>query len=89
MTIIDRVKKLLRQGEGIRIEYKEAKNQLPGDTFDTICAFLNHDGGDLILGVSNNGDVIGANDDSVDKLKRDLVNQSNNTNKGNTPSKLH
>jgi len=82
---MDRIKNLIKQGEGIRIEFKEAKNQLPTDTFDTICAFLNRDGGDLLLGVNDKGDIIGINDDSIDKIKRDLVNQSNNTNKLNPP----
>ena len=83
MTSIDRVKKLLKKGEGIRIEYKEARSQLPRDTFETICAFLNRDGGDLFLGVNDSGGFVGVDEGSIDKLKRDLVNQSNNPNKIN------
>jgi len=82
---IDHIKKLLEKGEGIRIEYKKAKGQLPKDTFDTICSYLNRDGGDLFLGVDDKGKVVGIEEGSIEKLKKDLVNQSNNTDKLNPP----
>lgn len=79
MTNVERIQKLLKEGEGIRIEYKEARTQLPSNTFETICAFLNRDGGDLLLGVDDDTNVQGVDDGKVEKLKRDLVNQSNNS----------
>ena len=36
---------ILTAGEGISIEFKEAKNSLPKNVFATICAFLNSEGG--------------------------------------------
>ena len=85
MISIDRIKRLLKKGEGLHTEYKEARNRLPANTFDTICAFLNRDGGDLLLGVDDSGNVLGVDKDIIDKLKRDLVSQSNNPDKLNPP----
>jgi len=48
---IERVRRLLRQREDIRLEFKEAKAELPETLFETICAMLNRDGGDILLGV--------------------------------------
>lgn len=36
--------KTLDQGEGIRIEFKEAQNGVPSSFYDTICSFLNREG---------------------------------------------
>jgi predicted HTH transcriptional regulator len=48
------IKKLIRNGEGISVEFKECRNKLNKDVFESICAFLNRNGGDLILGVNDN-----------------------------------
>ncbi len=53
------IKKLIRKGEGIFIEFKECRNKLNKDVFESICAFLNRNGGDLILGVNDSGKITG------------------------------
>jgi ATP-dependent DNA helicase RecG len=55
----ERIKQLLQQPEGLRLEFKEAKAALPSNLFETICAFLNRSGGDILLGVADDGTVIG------------------------------
>jgi len=55
---IERAKKLLKQNEGISLEFKESKSALPSSLFETICAMLNRNGGDIFLGVKNNGEII-------------------------------
>lgn len=52
---IERVRRLLRQREDICLEFKEAKVELPETLFETICAMLNRDGGDILLGVDDAG----------------------------------
>lgn len=42
---------MLIEKESIHLEFKEAKLALPGNLFETICAMLNRDGGDIVLGV--------------------------------------
>ena len=46
--------------ETLEIEFKSDKNKLPdSDLIDAVVAFANTNGGDLYLGVEDNGDVTG------------------------------
>ena len=71
--------------EDLHTEFKEAKNELPKDLFDTICAFLNTDGGTVYLGIKDDGQIVGIDDDAVSDLKIDIANLSNNDQKLNPP----
>ena len=82
---IELVKRLLRQRESIRLEFKEARAGLPEPLFETICAMLNRDGGDILLGVADDGTVRGIDPSQVETLKTNLVNLSNNTQKLDPP----
>lgn len=82
---IEIVNKLLQQKEGIRLEFKEAKQALPSNLFETICAMLNREGGDILLGVEDNGTVVGVEKAKADALRSDLVNLSNNPQKLDPP----
>jgi ATP-dependent DNA helicase RecG len=75
--------RLLQQGEGISIEFKQARRGLPRDVFESVCAFLNRQGGHLILGASNDGKPTGVEEGEADHLQRDFAALSNN------PTKLH
>ena len=55
------------------------------DVYKTICAFLNRNGGDLILGVKNNGEIVGIELEAVDQIKKDIVTTINNPQKLNPP----
>ena len=72
---------ILSQGEGISIELKKAKNKLPKTLFETICAFLNRNGGVILLGISNDQQVEGVNPQLADQMIKELVNLSNNPQK--------
>ena len=45
---MDVIKKIA-DGENITTEFKECRNRLPKNLFETICAFLNRMGGDIFL----------------------------------------
>ena len=81
----ERIKRLLKEKENIHLEFKEATIALPGNLFETICAMLNRDGGDIFLGVDDNGNVLGVDDNAVSKMITDLVNLSNNPQKLDSP----
>ena len=57
----ERIKDLLRKGEGLAIEFKRCAGKIEHDVFESICAFLNRFGGDVLLGVENDGTVVGVN----------------------------
>ena len=86
--MINKIKSVIAKGEGLSIEFKQAHDTLPANTFETVCAFLNRMGGDLLLGVRDNGIVSGIAPDKIEKLKVDLVNLSNNPNKLDPPFML-
>lgn len=83
---------ILEEGEGISIEFKRCGN-LPGaDTFETICAFANRQGGNIFLGVIDADDsgtgapeVIGVNPDKVTEIGRNIANCLNNPKLFNAP----
>ena len=74
---------IIHQGEGVNIEFKKAENALPKNLFDTVCAFLNHSGGSIILGVDDNKNVLGVNQLVVEQLCKEISTLSNNSNKLN------
>ena len=63
-SVETRYKSLIVQGEGISTEFKECKDALPKSIFETLCSFLNRFGGDIFLGVADDGTIIG-----IDKEK--------------------
>ena len=81
----ERVEKLLLQKENIRLEFKQSQHDLPANLFETICAMLNREGGDVLLGAANDGTIIGVEEARVETLKANLVNLSNNAQKIDPP----
>lgn len=86
---IERVKRLLKQKEDMRLEFKEAVSALPGNLFESICAMLNCDGGDILLGVNNSGKITGVQEPQVPTMVDNLVNLSNNQQKLDPPFILY
>lgn len=80
MTIAD-IKKILAAGESITVEFKESKTELNKAVYESVCGMLNRLGGHLLLGVKNNGDVVGIDPACVDKIKKNFVTSINNPDK--------
>jgi len=64
------LKTLIKQGEGISVEFKECRRTRNRDVYKTVCAFLNRHGGTLLLGVADVGEVIGVDPVSVEQIKK-------------------
>ena len=76
----EEIKRQLRLGEDSRWEFKEVRfagnvpKQPSRDDFaDEFAAFANTDGGVLLCGVTNAGDVVGMSREQMDELERLLV----------------
>lgn len=82
---VEIVTRLLKQKEDIRLEFKEAGMALPSNLFETVCAMLNREGGDILLGTDDKGNIIGIDRSKIELLKTDLVNLSNNPQKLDPP----
>lgn len=57
MTAAD-IEQLIRNGESERLEFKKSTGQLHRAA-ETLCAFLNGDGGQVLIGVSPSGKIVG------------------------------
>lgn len=80
--------KILNQGEGIRIEFKEAQQGVPDSFYDTVVSFLNREGGVILLGVTDSGNVLGLGLQNLMNLKQDIVTALNNPDVLNPPFPL-
>jgi len=67
------IEHILKKGEGISVEFKRAEKEMPKSLFETICAFLNRSGGIILLGVSDDGTVLGVQEDVAEKLKKNCT----------------
>jgi len=76
---------LIEKGEGITIEFKESKEDVNKDIYETICAFLNRSGGHILLGVNNKGKILGISPKSLLKMKKEITTTVNNPQKINPP----
>jgi len=78
---IEKLRELLNGGEGLTVEFKQSKIKLNKDVFESVCAFLNRNGGHLFLGVKDNGSVTGVDREAVETLKKNFVTSMNNPQK--------
>nr|WP_314406830.1 RNA-binding domain-containing protein [uncultured Gemella sp.] len=83
--MIDEIKKLIQNGEKIDVEFKESKNALTKDVFDTVCSFNNRNGGHILLGVNDKSEIVGISEDKVDKVIKEFTTAINNPQKMNPP----
>ena len=75
----EELKQITSQREKRTIEYKEAWSELPSNLFETICAFLNRDGGVIVLGAHDDGTITnGVNPRAIDQMCKNIANISNN-----------
>jgi ATP-dependent DNA helicase RecG len=79
---------LIKQGEGISVEFKECRHSLNRDVYETVCAFLNRHGGNLLLGVGDASTVTGVDLGHMEQIKKDFVTAINNPQKINPPAYL-
>ena len=53
-----KLESLVKNGESLNLEFKTSTSQLK-NTLETVCAYLNGKGGTVLIGVKNNGEMIG------------------------------
>ena len=71
---------ILASGESSSVEFKRCGGLPEDDVYETICSFGNRYGGNIFLGVLNDGTVEGVNPKRVDEIQRNLVNRVCNPN---------
>ena len=76
---------IIKNGEGLKIEFKEATTDIPKSIYETVCSFSNTCGGIILLGISDSGRIIGVPANNIDKYKKAFVTTINNLAKINPP----
>ena len=77
----EHIRKLLSEGEGLTVEFKKCVKELSNSVFETVCSFSNRFGGHLLLGVEDDGTVIGVNPASAPGMKKNFANMLHNPQK--------
>ena len=85
----EKLKSILVEKEGTRIEFKKSQTELARTLYESVCAFLNRRGGEIILGVDDNGLIVGIQPDCVQKQLDILSKDMNNPQLFNPLCYLH
>lgn len=65
MTALE-IESLLAKGENVRLEFKKSETgEIPKTIYDTVCSFLNREGGTILVGVDDSGNITGVPEDTI------------------------
>ncbi len=64
---------ILSIGETIAVEFKRAGDGIENDTYETVCSFLNRFGGDIFLGVEDDGNVRGISSNATSDMIKNFI----------------
>ena len=64
---------ILTVGETIAVEFKRCGNGIDSDTYETVCSFLNRFGGDIFLGVLDDGTVLGVPEKAAPDMVKNFI----------------
>ena len=63
---------ILTIGETVVVEFKRCGNGIESDTYETVCSFLNRFGGDIFMGVLDDGTVVGVPEKAAPDMVKKL-----------------
>lgn len=72
------LRQILAIGETIAVEFKRCGNGIQNDTFESVCAFLNRFDGDLLLGVLDDGTVMGVPENAASDMVKHFIRSVSN-----------
>lgn len=67
------IKSILEIGETVAVEFKRCGNGIGNDVYESVCSFLNRFGGDLFMGVLDDGTVIGVSEKSAPDMVKNFI----------------
>ena len=67
------MKTILEIGETIAVEFKRCGNGIESDVYETVCSFLNRFGGDIFLGVLDDGTVSGVPEKQAPDMVKNFI----------------
>ena len=78
MLSTDKIKYLLSHGENKQVEFKKCTDKVSASVYETVCSFLNAEGGYIFLGVDDDGTILGINPKCVTDITKSIINTLNN-----------
>lgn len=64
---------ILTIGETVVVEFKRCGNGIESDTYETVCSFLNRFGGDIFMGVLDDGTVVGVPEKAAPDMVKNFI----------------
>lgn len=75
---LNMLQSILTIGETVAVEFKRCGNGIETDVYESICAFLNRFGGDLFMGVLDDGKVIGVPEKAAFDMVKNFISVISN-----------
>lgn len=70
---LNELQSILTIGETVAVEFKRCGNGIENDTYETVCSFLNRFGGDLFMGVLDDGTVEGVPEKAAPDMVKNFI----------------
>lgn len=64
---------ILTIGETVAVEFKRCGNGIESDTYESVCSFLNRFGGDIFMGVLDDGTVVGVPEKAASDMIKNFI----------------
>ena len=75
---LNKLQSIFTIGETVAVEFKRCGNGIESDTYETVCSFLNRFGGDIFLGVLDDGTVAGVPEKAAPDIVRNFIKTVSN-----------
>lgn len=70
---LNTLQSILTIGETAAVEFKRCGNGIESDTYETVCSFLNRFGGDIFMGVLDDGTVVGVPEKAAPDMVKNFI----------------
>ena len=74
---IEEVRHIISQGEGVTLEFKDSRGGLPDSFYESAVSLSNTDGGIILLGVDDDGVIMGLTVEECKHMQKVLVTALN------------
>ena len=74
----EKLRNIFAVGETISVEFKRCSDGIKSDTYETVCSFSNRFGGDIYLGIEDNGEVCGVPKSAAMDIVKNFITMINN-----------
>lgn len=72
------MQKMFEIGETVAVEFKRCGNGIENDVYETVCSFLNRFGGDIFMGVLDDGTVLGVPPKAAPDMIKNFISSISN-----------